>query len=177
MDKPTIIASGALLISVVSIILSILNYRKDRWKLSLEAWIRIQTMSQPTKEQSRRGWLCVKAANIGRRALTIEKIYLQVFGDEIEELRKTPLVEMGRIDRIGMVACFRLYTPAGFPIQLNENEPITAEAPLARGDPAKLESRSRQCVVSVTGRRKPIKIRCGLPGDSGERKVHHFSGS
>jgi hypothetical protein len=136
-----LISCLALFISIVSIGISILNYKKDRWKLSLEARIRIEKMLVPDGAQTGRGRLFLKAANIGRRALTIEKIFLQVFSDEIEELRSTPLVEVSSIEQIGTVAFFRTITPNRFPIQLAENEPITAQAILVCGDPVKLESR------------------------------------
>jgi hypothetical protein len=179
-DKSTIsigIALGAFLISLVSLLVSILGYRKDRWKLSLEAWIEPSKSSPPFFEGSIRGRLFVKAANIGRRALTIEQIHLQVFEDEVEELRKNEHVWTGKKERRGAVASFPYTRPRGFPVQLDENEPMTAEMSLLGIDSANLESRNRRCIVYVTGRRKLIKIRLGLAGDSLPRKVRYFSGS
>jgi hypothetical protein len=88
------ISCGAFLISVISIILSTLSYRKDRWKLSLEAWIQTRVSNLPNSPSLGQGRLLVKAANIGRRALTIEKICLQVFEHELEQLRKVPGAEV-----------------------------------------------------------------------------------
>jgi len=114
-------------------------------------------MLVPDRAQTGRGGLFLRAANIGRRALTIEKIFLQVFSDEIEELRTTPLVEIDTIERIGTVAFFRTITPNRFPIQLAENEPITAEAMLVCGDPAKLDPLAGKKVhKTVKFRRRPI---------------------
>jgi len=102
-DKSNIsigISGFALLISAISIILSILSYRKDRWKLSLEAWIHRRgfitegqvlmpgAVPMPNSPTQVRGELFVKMANIGRRAVTIEKICLQIFEDEIDRLKE-----------------------------------------------------------------------------------------
>jgi len=175
------ISCGAFLISVISIILSILSYRKDRWKLSLEAWIKGSEFcpGMPVSPTTTRGELFVKIANIGRRALTIEKICLQVFEDEIEGLTTLskppfrPVVRMEMVEHIGSVARFAFVSPqGGFPVQLSENEPMTAEMILLGLDPL---SRSRFCLVYVTGRREPIKIPCG--GKDHRPKIRYFSGS
>jgi hypothetical protein len=171
-----VISVGAFLISVVSIVLSVLNYRKDRWKISLSAWIEPLKSSVPVHQGAIRGHLFVKAANLGRRTLTIEKMYLQVFGDELEELRKNGHVWTDKIERIGAVASFPYASTARFPAQLGENEPMTARMSLLGLDSANLESRNRRCIVYVIGRRKPIKIRCEVPGDSRELNVHYFYG-
>jgi hypothetical protein len=174
------ISCGAFLISVISIILSILSYRKDRWRLSLEAWIKGYELNPGMPPNATRGELFVKMANIGRRALTIEKICLQVFEDEIEELNtlskpqsRTVLVRIEMVEHIGSVARFPLTRPqGGFPVQLTENEPMTAEMILLGLDPL---SRRRFCLVNVTGRRKPIKIPFG--GKDHRPKIRDFSGS
>jgi|SRR5271165_354834 len=162
-----LIACLALLISFVSITLSLLGYRKDRWKLYLQAWI--EGPASPSTTNIRR-WLFVSAKNIGRRVLTIENIFVQVFEDELEELRKIQVVALTSIQGIGSVAYF---PPSGvrFPTQLGENEPVTAEVPLLGLHSL---SRSRLCIVNVTGRRRLIKIPIG---GNRRRKAHYFSGS
>src|SRR5260370_3755681 len=113
------------------------------------------------------GRLLVKAANIGRRALTIEKIYVQGFQNELEELRKAPVAEVGRVERIGFVARFTTFTrPSRFPVQLGENEPITVEMIIVRVDDL---SRNRFCLEQLaTTKRDPqtkeagaTRTRCG----------------
>jgi hypothetical protein len=172
-DAPTVsivIACCALFVSFISITLSVLSYRKDRWKLSLEAWIGRQ-------EGLIQAHLFVKVANVGRRALTIEKICLQVFEDEIEALNKLNtsrqrLAIIERVEHIGSVARFPHTLSKGFPVQLGENEPTTVELILMGIDPL---SRSRFCLVYVTGRRAPIKIPCGVKDR--RSKTRFFSGS
>jgi hypothetical protein len=137
----------------------------------LEAWIRVSSMPDfPALVQGR---LLVKDANIGRRALTIEKIYVQVFEDELEELRKAPVAEVGRVERIGFVARFTTFTrPSRFPVQLGENEPINVEMIIGRVDDL---SRNRFCLVYVTGSTKPIKLQCAIHPRRPHRR--YFSGS
>jgi hypothetical protein len=168
-----IIACCALLISFISITLSVLSYRKDRWKLLLEAWIKPRASGNPPTVV--RGYLFVKLSNIGRRAVTIEKICLQLFEDEIEGL--SGMNSMGhstieRIEHIGYTVRFRFTNPKGFPVQLGENTPLTAEMILLVLDPV---SRRRFCLVYVTGR-KPIKIQCWIGGTL-RPKPRKFSGS
>jgi len=169
------ISVGALLISGFSIFLSILNYRKDRWKLSLEPWIEPGPSNPPFHPGSIRATLFVRVANIGRRALTIENIRLEVFEDEIEELDKSELASVKRQSN-GWIAAFHYVGPQ-MPAQLDENEPMRFEFSLVAVDSEKFTSKNRRCIINVTGRKKPIKVWCGLPSDSGDRKVYHFSGS
>ena len=119
-----------------------------------------------------RGKLFVKMANTGRRSLTIEGIWLQVFEDELEGLRKTELVYTERVERLGFVARFA-FRQGEFPAQLGENEPKFSDITLLGLDPL---SRKRFCLVYVTGRRKPIKIQC-WDGKSRRPEPRRFSGS
>lgn len=119
-DAPTIsivIACCAFLISFISITLSLLSYRKDRWKLSLGAWIEAPAPSIPSFPKAIRGRLFVETKNIGRRTLTIEGIALQVFKDELEEIRKSELARIEKVERIGFVAYFM--SAQSFPVTVD----------------------------------------------------------
>jgi hypothetical protein len=179
-----LISCGAFLISLISIVLSILSYRRDRWKLSLEARIegRVYRTENgkvlPISPTRIRGELIVKASNIGRRSLTIEKICLQVFEDEVDALNALPthhqqLFIIERVEHLGPVARFAFISPQAFPVQLSENDPMTAKMTLLAIDPL---SRKRFCLVYVTGRRKPISINC-WNGKSRQPQPRYFSGS
>jgi hypothetical protein len=177
-DKSAIslgISIGAFLVSVASIWLSIANYRKDRWKLSIEAKIQLRRLPEGDQSDSPPGRLLVTAANIGRRALTIENIDIQVFQDEIEGFQGTA-VQIRKMDRVGYVAVSFFKTPRDFPKQLKENEPLQVEILLVGFDHAKAKERRRLCIVRVTGRRKPALVRCRLPGEHDSRPTY-FSGS
>jgi hypothetical protein len=171
------------IIACLALFISLRIYRRDRWKLSLEAWIEGRSYRTedgkvlPISPTQIRGELIVKASNVGRRSLTIEKICLQVFEDDIATLKALPknhqeLFRIERDEHIGAVARFAFMHPQDFPVQLNENEPMTADMSLFGIDPL---SRSRFCIVYVTGRVKPIKL---------QRTIHplrptrrYFSGS
>jgi hypothetical protein len=177
-DKPTISLGTsicAFLVSLASIWLSISNYRKDRWKLSIEAKIQLLRIPEGAQSDSNPGRLLVTAANIGRRALTIENIDIQVFEDEIEGFQGTA-VEIRKMDRVGYVAVSFFKTPKDFPKQLKENDPLKVEIFLVGFDRAKAKDRRRLCIVQIVGRRKPALVRCRLPGDHDSRPTY-FSGS
>lgn len=131
----------------------------------------------PVLEHLPAGRLYVRASNVGRRALTIEEIFLQVFPDELEELRTTPLARVGKMKRIEYVAIYAFKTPKDFPLKLVENQPITVEIILAGLDREKLSSTRRLCAVRVTGRKKPATIRCIVPGEFRQTDPKYFSGS
>lgn len=167
----------ALGVSAVSFLLSFFSYRKDRWRLSLEAWIEAQTLTPGTSVDANlipgliRGRLFVNAANTGRRPITIQNIRLQVFKDELTDFRKTELVRIDEVAPFGFVAGFAATFPR-CPLQLSENEPVLFEAAVSGLDPL---SRSRICIVDVTGRKNPIRVACET--DRQRCKRRYFSGS
>lgn len=154
----------AFLVSCISITLSLLNYRKDRWKLAVTAWIYVPRSSEPSLPDPPNGRLGLKASNVGRRQLTLGEIFVQVFSDEIEELRNQPLVQTFTKGGLGCFASFAAKYPSKFPLQLKESEPITVDVILVGIEKEKLESRERLCLLSITGRKKLVKFPCILPG-------------
>jgi hypothetical protein len=79
-----------------------------RGDLKLQSQIKGQVSSNPTFPSGAiRGRLFVKMANIGRRVVTIEKICLQVFQEELEELRKINLAISKGLKALGLSLAFR----------------------------------------------------------------------
>lgn len=163
-----LIAWLALAVSTVSLVISILNFRRDRGRVSAEAAIRIRFTEHEASvggEDKRVGRFWVKVTNVGRRPVTLEDIGLEVFADEVPKLRaKNSAATVREQAGVGFFAAFP--QELTFPVSLKESEPIETEQWLPDNDLEAYTQRRRRALVAVIGRRRPLLFRCPVQDSS-----------